>query len=289
MYLTKIVLSIGLKVIEESGEDESGLDNLHRGLKLIRVMAEEDREKRQGLLRIRYENESLDVLRAYYHFFLKHTKTKTEMKKVIGKEKLGKTFTIYDEGLAILLMMNNWTTWEMLAKGEKTAKEIGNKYRLYTKADDGMEDESIAGGEKKRKVQYRGWSKEGISMYNSIIKRLDKMKHKKEPFERQDYLENELMEELQEEYGDRKRKNALSNEDSDSDDSEIRWDEEHVAFSGFDDCSPNGRKIHGRNYNSDGEESDDEEKSENGGDNSNDGNLETIVRLQNNRFDMMMG
>ena len=234
--------------------DESKLDKLHKGLLMIRDMAMLDRENRMGLLKIRYENESLDVIRAYQHFFLKHTKTKTEMKRWIGEKKIGEIFTVYDEGLVILLMMNNWTTWEILSKGKRTAREIGNRYRLYTKAEDGSqvnkkdedreaevvdedcgEDESVVVNEKRtRKVQYRGWSKEGISVYNKIVERMMRMKIKEVVCKRQIELESELFEEMKEKYGNKKGKGVY--DDSDSDDDEVM--QNCVAHSGFLELSP---------------------------------------------------
>ena len=166
----------------------------------------------------------MDILRSYFHFFLKHTKTKTDLKQTRLTGTIGRIFTDYDESLTVLLMMNNWTTWEMIAKGEKTLVEIGNRYRLYTKAEDASEEGGETSEEKKRKIKYRGWSKDGIVMYNKIVYRMRKMKFKDSVRERQEKMEEQLFEEMKEKYGDKVKVGREIDDGNDSD-SEIGWED----------------------------------------------------------------
>ena len=79
-------------------------------LRKIKALANKT-EDRNELMKIR-ENEDMDMFRTFVHVFLIHSKRKMDWRYEKYQTKIGKLFTIFDEVLVILLMMNSWSCYE---------------------------------------------------------------------------------------------------------------------------------------------------------------------------------
>ena len=74
--------------------------------------------------------------------------------------------TIQDEAFVLLLMMNNWKVWELMAKGDKRGRgsspEI-NSLSLFT-------NKKAKFGDKEQVV--KGWNRDGINEFNKNVQHL---------------------------------------------------------------------------------------------------------------------
>lgn len=103
----------------ENIQGQKETSDLYKGLKLIRELSE-SKEDGSDLMTIRNHKNKL-MFRAFVHFFLKHSKSKREWRCNKTSERIGRLFTIHDEALIILLMINCWGLMEDKAKGVETS------------------------------------------------------------------------------------------------------------------------------------------------------------------------
>ena len=99
--------------INENQTSERINDSLSKilvGLRKIKVLANKT-EDRNELMKIR-EKEDMDMFRTFVHVFLIHSKRKMDWRYEKYQTRIGKLFTIFDEALVILLMMNSWSCYE---------------------------------------------------------------------------------------------------------------------------------------------------------------------------------
>jgi len=130
-------------------------------------------------------NDTTNVLYAFVHYFLKHLVTKTTWGRGFTLQRIGNLFSEDDEAFAILVMINAWNEWEFLvsAPQRNLVTDKKNKKTRYTncKVDkQPMEDdnETVRDSESgtcpsqcsgiKTTAKVRGWSREGLDMYNTI-------------------------------------------------------------------------------------------------------------------------
>ena len=99
--------------INENQTSERSNDSLSKilvGLRKIKILANKN-EDRYELMKIR-EKEDMDMFRTFVHVFLIHSKRKMDQRYEKYQTRIGKLFTIFDEALVILLMMNSWSCYE---------------------------------------------------------------------------------------------------------------------------------------------------------------------------------
>lgn len=106
------------------GDDKS----LLMGLKMIQAMATQGYLEK-NLMKIR-DAESGDAFKAFVHYFLQHTISKSNWLSGRSVMKVSDLFTPVDEAFAILLMINHWKEWEHLAEGHTVDRQ--NKLTMYT-------------------------------------------------------------------------------------------------------------------------------------------------------------
>ena len=135
------------------------------GLKKIKGIASlEDDEKRIDALRRLRNRFNDDITRAFAHYFLCHVIPTNVWNGSKHNTRLGMLCTIQDEAFVLLIMMNNWKVWELMAKGDKrgrgSSSEI-NSLSLFT-------NKKAKFGDKEQVV--KGWNMDGIWMgsMNSI-------------------------------------------------------------------------------------------------------------------------
>ena len=174
----------------------------YRGLFHIRELAMKNRDK-IDLMKIR-EMENTDMFRTFVHFCLQHTRSKIDWQYERQDVRISNFFSVFDEAFIILLMMNSWDEFELVAKGENIPR--GNRKTLFTNcsvdslesSSNGSSDRSVATGSDVRSrigtsvtKKIKGWSVRGIERYNDIIKHVYKMRQKQE----QKDMENIIMRE----------------------------------------------------------------------------------------------
>ena len=99
--------------INESQRTDTNNESLSKllvGLRKIKALANKT-EDRNELMKIR-EKEDMDMFRIFVHVFLIHSKRKLDWRYEKYQTRIGKLFTIFDEALVILLMMNSWSCYE---------------------------------------------------------------------------------------------------------------------------------------------------------------------------------
>ena len=101
-----------LNIIESQTTDTNNENSskLLVGLRKIKALANKT-EDRNELMKIR-ENKDMDMFRTFVHVFLIHSKRKMDWRYEKYQTRIGKLFTIFDEALVILLMMNSWSCYE---------------------------------------------------------------------------------------------------------------------------------------------------------------------------------
>ena len=90
--------------------------NILEGLKKIRKLAHKS-EDTMDLMKIR-EKKDMDTFRTFVQVFLIHSKRKIDWRFEKYQTRLGKLFTIFDEALVLLLMINCWSCYEDKARIE---------------------------------------------------------------------------------------------------------------------------------------------------------------------------
>ena len=95
---------------QTSDRNNDSLSKLLVGLRKIKALANKS-EDRNELMKIR-EKEDMDMFRTFVHVFLIHSKRKMDWRYEKYQTRIGKLFTIFDEALVILLMMNSWSCYE---------------------------------------------------------------------------------------------------------------------------------------------------------------------------------
>lgn len=180
-------------------------------------------KKREVLMKIR-DQKNTDLFRAFVHFFLQHTRMKNTWLYERSTQRIGHFFTIHDEAFTILILMNSWGEFEELST--KNTSKIDKKVRktLYTNClitKDGKavlpnDDNAIDTTIETRKS--KGWTKEGLIMYGTILKHLKKIRNDAN----QVAMETALLEEYKViDNGTRKRKRGDEMDGDDDDDVEI--------------------------------------------------------------------
>lgn len=169
--------------------------------------------------------ENLDMFRSFIHFCLQHIRSKIDWQYERQDVTISNFFSVYDESFVILLMMNSWKEFEMMARGERIRR--GDRQTLFTNCivdelnncSDGnsngtrgtgtnsesvstIETTSIRGNGKGKGKKQKGWSAKGIETYNMIIKHIYNLRQRQE----QKDMENSIMKEYSTLDETRKRK-----------------------------------------------------------------------------------
>ena len=92
------------------------LSNILEGLKKIRQLAHKSQDT-MDLMKIR-EEKHMDSFRTFVQVFLIHSKRKIDWRFEKYQTRIGKLFTIFDEALVLLLMINCWSCYEDKARIE---------------------------------------------------------------------------------------------------------------------------------------------------------------------------
>lgn len=168
----------------------------------MRKLATKNKDRRD-LMKIR-DMENTDMFRSFVNICLQHTKSKIDWQYERQEVMISNFFSVFDESFIILLMMNSWEEFELMAKGEKIPR--GNRKTLFTNCN--VEDNdttssngssiatrdstssisvssvgtssNVRGNNNKNIKKIKGWSVKGIERYNEIIKHVCKMRQKQE-------------------------------------------------------------------------------------------------------------
>ena len=194
-----------------TGERE--VPKYYRGLKAIRELALKNKD-RSDLMNIR-DSENMDMFRSFVRFGLQNIKSKIDWQYERQDVSISTFFSVYDESFIILLMMNSWKEFEMIAKGEKIQR--GDRKTLFTNCNtdekninsvesnrnnrlDGMNSVSaessigndmVSGASRKKIKKTKGWSVRGIERYNKIIKHVYHIRLKQEQKDMESSLRTE--------------------------------------------------------------------------------------------------
>ena len=77
------------------------------------------------------------MFRTFVHVFLIHSKRKLDWRYEKYQTRIGKLFTIFDEALVILLMMNSWSCYEeksQIGYQSPQKKRYGQFTKRYTQS-----------------------------------------------------------------------------------------------------------------------------------------------------------
>ena len=213
--------NINISIDDITGEKET--PKYYRGLKEIRALAMKNGDMRD-LVHIR-DSENMDMFRSFVHLCLQHTKSKIDWQYERQDVTISNFFSVYDESFVILLMMNSWKEFEMMARGERIPR--GDRQTLFTNCIVDEIDEisdsstngsrgigtnsvsvssagtsSVVGNGRTKMKKTKGWSVRGIERYNVIIKHVYQSRCKQE----QKDMENSIMMEYSTLDESRKRK-----------------------------------------------------------------------------------
>ena len=157
-----------------------------KGLERIKELAERD-PMCAGLKKLR-DTKDVVVLKAFVHYALRNMIPSNEWAASKSEICVGKIFTIYDEAFAVLVLMNNWMEWKAMVGGQDRKRDENSKTLFTNKhivlsqgggRTSGSTDDSIR-RKKKNLVQIKGWSEEGISVYNEILQYLVSVRNESE-------------------------------------------------------------------------------------------------------------
>ena len=90
--------------------------------------------------------------------YVSHTTGRSVFRKLAYKMRLSTFVTASDEAFTYLVMINNWSRWNDMAKTNKKTTAVCSR---YTRSQD-------------HNGRYGGWSQEGIKAYNILIRKVKK-------------------------------------------------------------------------------------------------------------------
>ena len=174
---------------------------LLRGLKKLRDIATDPDKPRCSGLRTLRKQKDLDILRSFVHYALQHVIPKSTWIGGKSEELIGRLFSIHDEALVVLLLMNSWMEWEEQANGNDRERKKDKVRTIFTNQ---LDSASVH--------QIKGWSNEGMREFNRILQYLVTIRN----VEDHKAVEQRLMEEYIEVEGKkerRKRKREFDDDD----------------------------------------------------------------------------
>ena len=173
-----------------------------KGLERIKELAERD-PMCAGLKKLR-DTKDVVTFKAFVHYALRNMIPSNEWVASKSEICVGKICTIYDEAFAVLVLMNNWLEWKAMVGGQDRRRDE-NSRTLFTNKHVSLGGERNSGStegsrrrKKKNMVQIKGWSEEGISVYNKILQYLVSVRNESEYKD----IEEELLEIYKDEEGD---------------------------------------------------------------------------------------
>ena len=117
-----------------------------------------------------------------------------------SEQRAGLLFTIHDEAFAILVMMNSWSVWENIVKGERKRRrgEVGQT--LFTNQMKVVNDSTL---------RLKGWNSEGMHEFNENLTYLVTVRNSEEVIN----IEKDILNEYKDmDYSTRKQKRKNNNE-----------------------------------------------------------------------------
>ena len=166
--------------------------------KIRKVATQESMNDRiVGLRKLRDTNDK-DIIRAFFHYVLSNMLSKITWLLERSTQRAGMTFSICDEGYAILVMMNNWDVYKRLSNGEE--RKRGKLLKtLFT-------NNKVETNDPKVKIKMlKGWSGKGVKEFNEITTYLLNVRNEEYVIELEDELMQEYKELDMENIGKRKR------------------------------------------------------------------------------------
>ena len=174
---------------------------LLRGLEKIRDIAQttNKRERIMGLRKLRTTKDK-SIIRSFIHYCLSKMVTTSIWMATRSEQRAGLLFTIHDEAFAILVMMNSWSVWESIVKGERKRRrgEVGQT--LFTNQMKVVNDSTL---------RLKGWNSEGMHEFNENLTYLVTVRNSEEVIN----IEKEILNEYKDmDYSTRKRKRNNNDE-----------------------------------------------------------------------------
>lgn len=188
-----------------------------KGMKEIRELALENRNH-LSLMNLR-DMKNPVMFRSFVDYCLMNTIGTIEWKGLKTEEVVSSVFTVHDEAFAILVMMNCWDEWEDRAKGKKIDRK--NVKTLFTKSRDSDREQSVSSNDIRTQLRgiggrgavnnsnnkvTRGWNKEGMCMFNKLVKHIHTMRKDAYQVQMESDLKNSYKNESRDNYEQHSRK-----------------------------------------------------------------------------------
>ena len=187
----------------DSNDDELSSEELYHekllyGLaKIRRLCSVTDITLRKSNIRRMRERFNIDIYRAFAHYGLSNVVPSNVWNVSKSEDRISKIFSIQDEAFVLLLLMNNWSVFESMARGEK--RERGKQWETLftnrTKTYNGVQ------------VKIKGWNNEGLKEFNETINYLTTVRNMDAVINVEENLMKEYKEMRNKRRGKRKRDN----------------------------------------------------------------------------------
>ena len=143
------------------------------------------------------ERFNIDIYRAFAHYGFSNVVPSNVWNVSKSEDRISKIFSIQDEAFVLLLLMNNWSVFESMARGEK--RERGKQWETLftnrTKTYNGVQ------------VKIKGWNNEGLKEFNETINYLTTVRNMDAVINVEENLMKEYKEMRNKRRGKRKRDN----------------------------------------------------------------------------------
>ena len=151
------------------------------GLKTIREFMRKGIKERDTLPNfLRSDTVTTQIFGAYVFFCLNCAIPRTDWETNRSQVQIGKLFTIFDEAMIQLFMLNHWDNWVSMAKGQPPTKQ--NRQSVYTWCKCSRKGTVI-----------RGWSGDGLKRYDKLLRELAVLRNRKTQVDMESELLNEYI------------------------------------------------------------------------------------------------
>jgi len=176
------------------GMNIQNIRELLLGLRTIREFMEKGKIERDTLpLFLRSDKVTIQTFRAYVFFCLNCAIPRIEWEPNRSQVRIGKLFTIFDEAMIQLFMLNHWDNWVGESKGKPINKQ--NRQSIYTWCKCSKKGTII-----------RGWSGDGLKRYDKLLRELATLRNNDTQVDMENILMKEYKDMEEDTSSNRKRK-----------------------------------------------------------------------------------
>jgi len=185
---------------DDMNENELYHKKLLYGLAKIRRLCNvRDTKLKISNIRRMRERYNIDIYRAFAHYGLSTVIPSNTWNITKSERRLSKIFSIQDEAFLLILLMNNWSVFESMARGEKRirGKNLETLFTNTTKTYNGVS------------IKIKGWNNDGLKEFNETINYLTTVRNTDLVIG----IEEDLMKEYKEMDTNRRAKRKRDNND----------------------------------------------------------------------------